>query len=132
MKNNIKLETPENTVNTYFRTSHEADEMGVRACFSKQARILGEWSGELVQWTVCDLVQRIVSAKANSSSQASVFCKEIVSVQKTSRLAIVKARNVVGDLVFLDTLILSLENQSWVIAEKIFMIERECVLDWYR
>lgn len=111
---------PESTVQNYFSASYFADEIKIRECFFHDAVIIGEIANELMQWAVNDLIQRI--KEAHEKEKPEVFDKKILNVEKTSKLAIIKARNVVREWVFIDTFILKNENSIWKITAKYFMM----------
>ena len=106
-------------VKYYFIGTYNGDAKQVQQAFHPQARIVGNINGETFDLSLSDFIAR-VTATPTAAAKGEKYDKEILLVDKTGDVAIVKARVVIGPYVFTDYITLLKIAGKWVIRHKSF------------
>jgi hypothetical protein len=107
-------------VNDYFLGTYHGDAKQIKNAFHPDAEISGILKGQYYAWTLDEFIQRVTTAPT-SAAKNEKFDKQILLLDQTSDAAMVKARVVVGDLVFTDYITLLKIDGKWVIRNKSFI-----------
>lgn len=105
-------------VKLYFDGAHQGDAEQLRRAFHPEARIIGNFKGQSCDWTLSDFIKRVSESPAASRDEE--FNKEIIFIDCTDDLAIVKTKIVAGGNNFTDYLTLLKMDGNWMIRNKGF------------
>lgn len=119
--NSIDKETQSITevINLYFNGTYYGNPDQLNRAFHKNAHITGNLNGEIYDWTLVDFIER-VTTPPTSSTKGEKYDKAIVFIDINNNAAMVKARVVVGGLVFIDYITLLKIKDQWIIRNKSF------------
>ena len=106
-------------VNLYFQGTYQGDADKLKRAFHADAHITGSLNGEIHDWTLTDFITR-VSALPSAENKEEKYDKEIILIDRTNNAAIVKARVLVGNLIFIDYITLLKTDGLWLIRNKSF------------
>jgi hypothetical protein len=106
-------------VTTYFNGTYYGNADQLKRAFHSDAHITGSLNGQIYDWTLIDFIAR-VTATPTSENRDEVYDKKIIFVDITNNAAMVKARVMVGSLVFTDYITLLKIKGQWVIRNKSF------------
>lgn len=121
-EHNEDIKRIKNQVNLYFKGTYQGDISQLERAFHPQARITGLIDQQYFDWTLAEFTTR-VTAKPTAENKNEPYDKEIIFVDKVNNAAMVKARVVVGSLVFIDYITLLKINGEWIIRNKSFTVE---------
>ncbi len=106
-------------VNHYFRGTYEGNGELLRQAFYPEVRIIGNIEGKIVDWNLTEFIAR-VTAPPTAASKKEKYDKQIVMLDKTGDVAMVKARVAVGPFLFTDYITLIKTDGRWWIRFKSF------------
>jgi hypothetical protein len=109
-------------VTLYFTGTYQGDAAQLRQAFHSDAHITGSIHNQIVDWTLSDFLER-VTVKPTALDKDEKYDKKIVAIDATENAAMVKARVVVGDLIFKDYITLLKIAGKWIIRNKSFTNE---------
>ena len=106
-------------VNLYFNGTYYGNAEQLKRAFHSEARITGVLNDQMYDWTLTDFIKR-VTTDPTAASKKDKYDKEILFIDQTNNAAMVKARVVVGDVIFTDYITLLKINGQWLIRNKSF------------
>lgn len=106
-------------VNLYFNGTYYGNADQLNRAFHADAHITGNLNGQIYDWTLIDFIER-VTTPPTSEKKGEKYDKEIIFMDITNNAAMVKARVVVGSLVFTDYITFLKINDQWSIRNKSF------------
>ncbi len=109
------------TISLYFNGTYHGDSSQLKRAFHPDAHITGSLNDQICDWSLTDFITR-VTVKPTSADKGEKFDKVILFIDKTNNAAMVKARAVVGDVIFTDYITLLKINSRWVIRNKSFTV----------
>ena len=107
------------TIQLYFNSTYEGDASQLKQAFHPDARINGSIHGNQFDWPLDDFMQRVCS-KPTAKDKQEAFDKEIIAIDKTHDIAIVKTKVVAADIIFTDYITLLKIEGAWIIRHKSF------------
>jgi protease I len=116
------IERIRQVVDLYFKGTHQGDGAHLKRAFHPDVRITGIIKGQYCDWSLSEFITR-VTASPTAESKGESYNKEILSVDNVHDAAMVKARVVVGGLIFSDYITLLKINGEWIIRNKSFTVE---------
>jgi hypothetical protein len=120
MQNNHDLNQIVDTVELYFTGTYEANAEKLKQAFHADAHITGFIKNEYFDWNLTSFIKRVTSG-SSAKTQGEKYDKEIILLDKTNDVAMVKARVQVGPLSFTDYITLLKINRVWTIRNKSFI-----------
>lgn len=120
-KNEVDFKLIHDTISLYFKGTYQGDAAQLEQAFHPEARISGIINGQMHNWSLTEFITR-VTVSPTAENRGEVYDKKILLVDKTHHAAMVKARVVVGDLIFVDYLTLLKINGAWIIRNKSFTV----------
>lgn len=117
---NTELQNINDVINLYFKGTYQGNADQLKKAFHPDARITGILNDQYYDWSLADFISR-VTTKPTAENKHEQYNKEIVMIDITSHAAIVKARVVVGGLIFTDYITLLKINNTWAIRNKSFI-----------
>lgn len=106
-------------VNHYLNGAFFGDINQIKKAFHPDAHVTGIFNDQLVDWTLSDFINR-VTIEPTAANKNEIYDKQILTIDKTSNAAMVKARVKVGDIFFTDYITLLKIKDQWVIRNKSF------------
>ena len=106
-------------VSLYFQGTYYGDEEKLQRAFHKDAHIVGSIYGDIQDWTLREFIER-VTVKPTAAEKKEEFDKQILSIDVTNDIAIVKTRVVAGEYTFTDYISLIKLKDQWIIRYKSF------------
>lgn len=103
----------------YFKGTYHGSEDLLRKAFHPAAHITGNFKGQIVDWTLDDFIARVTTTPTAAQNKEP-YEKEITLIDQTENAAMVKAKVVVGGIIFTDYITLLKMNERWVIRNKSF------------
>ncbi|MBX3708872.1 MAG: nuclear transport factor 2 family protein [Gammaproteobacteria bacterium] len=107
------------TVTLYFKGTYYGDVEMLSKAFHPNAHVTGIISDELFDWSLSDFIVRVTTS-TTAANKGEKYDKEIISIDKTKNVAIVKSRVAVGELIFFDYITLLKIDGHWIIRSKSF------------
>jgi hypothetical protein len=101
----------------YFKACHEADLNNLQQTLHPDVILSGYIKGSYLSWNRTQFIERIHAAEAYKHEP---FLKEIISIEGTNDIAVVKTRVISGENTFIDYLSMMKVNEQWLIRYKIF------------
>jgi hypothetical protein len=115
---NEKLAITE-VIKSYFLSTYHGDVIQLKKIFHPLIHITGILNNQLVDWTSAEFIKRIMSSPT-AASKGEKFDKEIIFIDQTNDVAIVKARAFVGTNTFIDYISMLRVDGKWLIRNKFF------------
>ena len=106
------------TVDGYFQGTYQADSNKLRESFHPEAHITGNFDGQYVDFSLEDFIDRVCQANAKAANEK--YDKQIIDIQFSADIAVVKAKVLVGGSYFLDYISLINIAGDWKTRHKIF------------
>lgn len=107
------------TIQLYFNGAYEGDAPQLVQAFHPSARITGSIQGNQYDWSLEDFIERVCS-KPTAKDKQEIFDKEIIAIDKTHDIAMVKTKVVASDITFIDYITLLKTDGMWYIRHKSF------------
>lgn len=107
------------TIEDYFRGTHEADIARIHHAFHPDAKITGMFDGVYSEMTLKQFIARIREAVATREKNTA-YDKSILTIDHHHNIAMVKARVLVNEEYFTDYITLLKIDGQWIIRQKSF------------
>lgn len=120
--NSSEIKLIKHTINLYFKGTYQGDIAQLKRAFHPEIRITGSLNGQFYDWTLTEFIERVTDVPT-AENKGELYNKEILFLDQTNDAAIVKARVVVGSLIFIDYITLLKINGEWLIRNKSFATE---------
>ncbi len=106
-------------IKLYFMGTYHGNAEELKKAYHSDVQIFGSIGGKTIHWTLSDFIER-VTQKPTAAEKHEKYEKEIVSVDRASDIAMVKARVSAGGLHFTDFITLMKIGGRWWIRCKCF------------
>jgi putative lumazine-binding protein len=103
----------------YFLGTHNGNAEELKKAYHPDVQIFGSIGGKMIHWTLSQFIER-VTQKPTAAEKHEKYDKEILSLDRASDIAIVKARVSAGGLHFTDFITLMKMGGKWQIRCKCF------------
>jgi hypothetical protein len=111
-------------INGYFDLMYEADDDRFLEVFHSTCLIHGIRDGKLTAWSASEF-RDVMRSRPSPAAMKSPREQEILSIEHTAReLAAAKVRVRIGQICFIDHLILHRIDEKWLVTSKAFHIAR--------
>jgi hypothetical protein len=111
-------------INGYFDLMYEADDDRYLEVFHSTCLIHGIRDGKLTAWSASEF-RDVMRSRPSPAAMKSPREQEILSIEHTAReLAAAKVRVRIGQICFIDHLILHRIDEKWLVTSKAFHIAR--------
>jgi hypothetical protein len=111
-------------INGYFDLMYEADDDRFLEVFHIACLIHGIRDGKLTAWSASEF-RDVMCSRPSPAAMKSPREQEILSIEHTAReLAAAKVRVRIGQICFIDHLILHRIDEKWLVTSKAFHIAR--------
>ena len=107
------------TIESYFQSTYRGNSDELRKIFHSNAYITGNINGQFVDWPLDDFIARAIT-KPTAAEKKDPYDKQIISIDQTVNVAMVKARVVIAGLIFTDYMTLLKIEGKWLIRNKSF------------
>lgn len=106
-------------IELYFRGTYEGDSTQLKRAYHPEVQIFGSIGGKQFYWTLSDFIHR-VTEKPTAAERHEKYDKEILLIDQTADIAMVKARVVAAGFHFTDYITLIKSDGRWWIRCKSF------------
>jgi len=106
-------------IELYFRGTYEGDPAQLKKAYHPEVQIFGSIGGKQFRWTLADFIHR-VTEKPTAAEKREKYDKEILFIDYTADIAMVKARVVAAGFHFTDYITLVKSDGRWWIRCKCF------------
>lgn len=107
------------TIQLYFNGAYEGDKSQLIRAFHPDARITGSIQGHKYDWSLAEFIERVCS-KPTAKDKHEAFDKEIIAIDKTHDIAVIKTKVVASGTTFTDYITLLKIEDTWHIRHKSF------------
>jgi Putative lumazine-binding len=106
-------------IKLYFKGTYEGDASMLKKAYHPDVQIFGSIQGKIVSWTLAEFIAR-VTERPTAAERQEKFDKQILFIDKTGDIAMVKAQVAIGELIFTDYITLLKIDGKWWIRAKSF------------
>lgn len=106
-------------IKLYFMGTYHGDAAELRKAYHPDVQIFGSIGGKHLHWSLSDFIAR-VTEKPTAAEKNEKYDKEILTIDRTSDIAMVKARVSAAGLHFTDYITLMKIDGRWWIRCKCF------------
>ncbi len=107
------------TIQLYFNGAYEGDALQLTKAFHPQARITGSIQGNGYDWSLTEFIARVCS-KPTAQDKHEIFDKQVIAIDTTHDIAMVKTKVIASGIIFTDYITLLKINGIWCIRHKSF------------
>ena len=107
------------TIEHYFKGTYNGNGAELRKAYHPDVQIFGSIGGKKLHWSLTQFIER-VTEKPTAAEKGEKYDKQIVSIDRTGDIAMVKASVSAGGLHFTDYITLMKMDGVWQIRCKCF------------